>query len=152
MDKEAPEIESYEHLKNNNIAIKQATKYGAAPRNAHGSIPHDQQGILLSAIPSYLSVKGKPLTDQDGIEFNDANTIVQPGDSFEVQLDPNNNSIFTIYAHMDPTKHFVTDNDGKYVNKQGIVIENYYYLDEEYTSIISLDDNKQYNYNEQNEK
>ena len=32
----------------------------AAPKDAHGSIPHDQQGILLSALPTYVSFKGRP--------------------------------------------------------------------------------------------
>lgn len=72
----------------------------AAPENAHGSIPHDQQGILLSAAPTYISVKGRPLRQTDGIDFNDANTDVSEGDAIEVELNPNTRSVFGIYNHM----------------------------------------------------
>lgn len=73
-----------------------------APKDAHGSIPHDQQGVLFSAVPSYISIKGRPLTDGDGIDFDEANTMVGKGDSFEVELDPNSPSLFTIFAHINP--------------------------------------------------
>lgn len=74
-----------------------------APKDAHGSIPHDQQGVLFSAVPSYISIKGRPLTDADGIDFDEANTMVGRGDSFEVELNPNSPSLFTIFAHINPS-------------------------------------------------
>ena len=81
----------------------QWVNYGEpAPKDAHGSIPHDQQGVLFSAVPSYISIKGRPLTDADGIDFEEANTMVGRGDSFEVELDPNSPSLFTIFAHINP--------------------------------------------------
>ena len=75
----------------------------AAPKNAHGSIPHDQQGILLSAVPAYVSVKGRPLDKDDGIDFSKANTDVKEGDTLEVELNPNTRSVFGIYNHMRKT-------------------------------------------------
>ena len=95
------------------------TEKAAAPINAHGSIPHDQQGILLSAAPAYFSIKGKPFgepdssgTSPEGIKYNDPNTVVAPGDSLEVQIDPNSSSVFTIYAHVNPESHYVENDDG----------------------------------------
>ena len=70
----------------------------SAPKDAHGSIPHDQQGILLSALPAYISVKGRPLVEAD-LDMRNANRTANPGDTFELELDPNGGSLFTIFLH-----------------------------------------------------
>lgn len=70
------------------------------------SIPHDKSGILLNSDPSYISIKGKTLAaDDKDIDFSQAGTIVKPGDSFELQFNPNDNSIFTIYRHTKATSN-----------------------------------------------
>lgn len=67
------------------------------------SIPHDAEGILLSSEPSYISIKGRmfnnTLDTANEADYTDLNVIVQPFDSFELQLDPNNSSLFTVYRH-----------------------------------------------------
>lgn len=80
-----------------------------APKDAHGSIPHDQQGILLSALPAYVSFKGRPWKE-DELNKDEMNRLINAGDSFEVEIDPNNTSLFTIYVHtkkesIDPETH-----------------------------------------------
>lgn len=70
----------------------------AAPKDAHGSVPHDQQGILLSALPAYVSFKGRPWKN-DELNKDEMNRLINAGDSFEVEIDPNNTSLFTIYVH-----------------------------------------------------
>lgn len=60
-------------------------------------IPHESRGVLLSSDPSYISIKGRKLTSKD-ITSN-ANRVVNPGDSLEVQLDPNQRSLFTVFRH-----------------------------------------------------
>lgn len=62
------------------------------------SIPSDAEGILLSSQPAYISIKSRPLEDGDA-DYTAANTIVQQYDSFELQLDPNDRSVFTVYRH-----------------------------------------------------
>lgn len=69
------------------------------------SIPHDSEGMLLSAAPAYLSIKGRMLKDSgnkrngNGVNFLDANSLIKPYDSYELQLNPNETSIFTVYRH-----------------------------------------------------
>lgn len=64
------------------------------------SIPPQAQGVLLNANPAYVSFKGRPLTSANSnIEFDDANTAIKEGDSFEVEIDPTKESAFTIYRH-----------------------------------------------------
>lgn len=65
------------------------------------SIPHNKSGVMLSADPAYLSIKGRPLTNKDGINFNAANAVVKEGDTLELQLDAQQPSIFTIYRHTE---------------------------------------------------
>lgn len=72
-------------------------KSANAPQGASGSIPHDQQGILLSGFPAYISVKGRPLTAAD--ISSSSNKAVKIGESFELELDPNGRSLFTIFLH-----------------------------------------------------
>lgn len=69
------------------------------------SVPHTSEGILLSSEPSYISIKGRMLEDNDSdASYHESNTVVQPYDSFELQLDPNIPSIFTIYKHTNSPK------------------------------------------------
>lgn len=70
-----------------------------APKGAQISIPHDAMGILFNANPPYASFKGKPLGPNEGIDFNSANAAVKENDSFEVEIDPNSASPFTIFRH-----------------------------------------------------
>lgn len=63
------------------------------------SIPHTKSGVMLSADPAYLSIKGRTLNDNDGIDFLAANAVVKKGDTLELQLDAQLPSIFTIYRH-----------------------------------------------------
>lgn len=70
------------------------------------SIPHDAEGIMLSSAPAYITIKGRSLVDNDkDANFSGSNTIIQPKDSFELQLDPNNPSIFTIYRHTNAAEY-----------------------------------------------
>ena len=91
-----------------------------APKDAHGSIPHDQQGILLSALPAYISIKGRPLVEAD-LDMRNANRTANPGDTFELELDPNNNSLFTIFLHTQK------DNNWYRVPRVGIDREGRFY-------------------------
>lgn len=69
-------------------------------KDAYMSIPVDAQGILLSANPSYLSIKSKPLNEKNStIDWGGANTAITKNDSLEVELDPHKQSVFSIYRH-----------------------------------------------------
>lgn len=69
-------------------------------KNYVASIPHELSGILLSSRPAYMSIKGDLLSSTDKtIDYDSSNLAVQPSDSFELQLDPNQKSLFTIYVH-----------------------------------------------------
>ena len=74
------------------------------------SVPHDASGILMSADPAYLSIKGKQLTAEDDIYFSmdalgvpsnkkNGKSLLYPGDSLEIQLDPNQSSLFGVLQH-----------------------------------------------------
>ena len=69
-----------------------------APKGSKRSVPHTKEGILLSADPAYLSIKGRPLIASEIDSGSDLN-ILNPGDSVEIQLDPHNLSAFTIFRH-----------------------------------------------------
>ena len=70
-----------------------------APEGAEFSIPHAfGTGIILASNPAYLSVKGRPLGEND-MNWNSANQELFQGDSLEVEIDPNSKNIFTIYRH-----------------------------------------------------
>ncbi len=83
------------------------------------AIPHDMQGAILSAFPSYLSIKGKPLTTKNSdIQFNAAGCTIGEGDSLELEIDPNKSNIFSLYRHTDykedeETGGILYDKDGK---------------------------------------
>ena len=81
--------------------VEPGTPYTDYPVDgAQMAIPHDSQGMLLNANPAYFSVKGMPLTeDNDSIEWGGANTVIMPGDSLEVEIDPRKSSVFSIYRH-----------------------------------------------------
>lgn len=67
-------------------------------------VPHDQAGMILNSDPAYMSIKSVPLYDEAGnpgenINWNHAQLTIQQGDSFEVEIDPQKMSAFTIYRH-----------------------------------------------------
>lgn len=87
------------------------------------SIPSDTEGVLLSAEPAYLSIKGRLLDDgtsgrEPDADFTAANTVVQPYDSLELEMNPNERSIFTMYRHTNSVEdqYFQVhlDEDGKH--------------------------------------
>lgn len=86
------------------------------PVEVHGqkykgySIPFDASGVLMSADPAYLSIKGKQLTVKDDVYFamdapgitdtkKNGKSLLYPGDSLEIQLDPNQSSLFGVLQH-----------------------------------------------------
>lgn len=80
------------------------------PEDAQIKVPEKAQGILINADPSYISIKGRPLTVDDDITFSisaegvpnnqkSGRSILYPTDSLELQLDPNQGSIFSIFQH-----------------------------------------------------
>lgn len=77
-----------------------------APKGAQFSIPHAfGTGIILGSNPSYLSVKGKPLGDDDGLSWDSANQEFFRGDSLEAEIDANSKNIFTIYRHTNKRRN-----------------------------------------------
>jgi hypothetical protein len=81
------------------------------------AIQGGSEGIIFNSDPAYLSVKSRPFGVNDkgyldtnvdkSIQWNSANTVINPGDSFEVEIDPNKSSVFTIYRH----KFIIDDED-----------------------------------------
>ena len=57
----------------------------------------EDSGLLLSADPSYISIKGKKLGENDIDRSLNSQLIV--GDSLEIQLDPQTPTLFTIFRH-----------------------------------------------------
>lgn len=78
-------------------------------------IKTEDAGLLLSANPAYISIKGKKLgqTDID----NGLNSQLAVGDSLEIQLDPQTPTLFTIFRHNSNTRR---ENPGKRVYLAGI--------------------------------
>lgn len=60
-------------------------------------INREDSGLLLSADPSYISIKGKKLGYND--INNGLNSQLIIGDSLEIQLDPQTPTLFTIFRH-----------------------------------------------------
>lgn len=95
--------------------------YNVSGENRYkSSIPPALEGILMSAEPAYLSIKGRLLENGANGQEADANftsttTVVQPHDSLELEINPNERSIFTMYRHTtstDPTQiKFVVHKD-----------------------------------------
>lgn len=104
----------------NNVMVKENRSI-SAPRGAQKSIPHDKQGIMLSADPSYISVKGRPLTvgpdDTYDVNTSEGVPILVDGNSLEVEIDPNARSLFTIYRHAQTT-------DGLWFREAQVGIDN----------------------------
>lgn len=79
-------------------------------------VPHESQGLMLYSNPSYISVKGRKLTSAD-IDDN-ANRVVSEGDALEVQLDPAQQSLFSIFRHYparDDNGDIIYDDEGRKV-------------------------------------
>ena len=78
-------------------------------------IKTEDAGLLLSANPAYISIKGKRLgqTDID----SGLNSQLAVGDSLEIQLDPQTPTLFTIFRHNSDTRR---ENPGKRVYLAGI--------------------------------
>lgn len=90
------------------------------------AIPHELHGILLNADPGRISIKGEQLipgqTDLGGrtrVKFNpnarnisvdysdvpiDMNSWLMPGDSYELEFNPNDRSVLTLYQHTEYTE------------------------------------------------
>lgn len=64
-------------------------------------IPHAKEGIILSSDQPYIHIKTKPTdsTNLIGINYRDEYNDINPGDSLELRLDPNNHSLFSIIQH-----------------------------------------------------
>lgn len=63
-------------------------------------IPHDSEGIIISSLPAYISIKGHPLTRYNSdIDWENSNRKVSEGDCLELEMDPGKSSLFTIYRH-----------------------------------------------------
>lgn len=85
----------------NFVGIEPDKPYNDYPvEGAQIAVPPTAQGMILNANPAYVSVKGMPLTSKNSnIQFGDANTVLEEGDSLEVELDPRKSSVFSIYRH-----------------------------------------------------
>jgi hypothetical protein len=73
-----------------------------AANNLVRRIINNESTLVLNNQP-YISLKGRPLTVGEGSEFDidstTGNNVLEDGNSLELQLDPNQSSIFTIYRH-----------------------------------------------------
>ena len=76
-------------------------------------IGHQREGIMLSAEPAYISIKGRPLTEEDVSAESDKS--VEVDESLELQLDPSQRSLFTVFAH----KKKLDDNDKPVLDEKG---------------------------------
>ena len=74
------------------------TERGMNVQGARVFIPQHGSGILLSADPPYLSIKGRDLTSSD-LNTGDANNQLSVNDSIEVEIDPSKLSVFTVFRH-----------------------------------------------------
>ena len=61
-------------------------------------------GLLLSANPAYISIKGKKLGYDDINTGLNSNLYI--GDSLEMQLDPQTPTLFTIFRHNGPSRAY----------------------------------------------
>ena len=80
-------------------------------------INHSDQGILISANPSYISIKGKVLTSGD--VSDSADTQITAGDSLEIQLDPKNTTMFGIFRHHNNARTLLSG-----INTKGQLVAN----------------------------
>lgn len=77
-------------------------------------IPGDSYGVHLNANPGYMTFKTKPLRKTDpssGINWDQ--TVLNDGDSLEIQIDPNQRSIFTLFR--------VYENDAEEIERYPLV-------------------------------
>ena len=65
-------------------------------------IKTEDSGLLLSADPPYISIKGKKLSRNE-IDTG-LNSQLSVGDSLEIQLDPQTPTLFTIFRHNSNTR------------------------------------------------
>lgn len=70
-----------------------------AVENATIFAPYNSQGIMLSSAPTYISIKGKPLSKNEGIDFDGANSALKENDFLELEIDPHKSSLFTIFRN-----------------------------------------------------
>lgn len=63
-----------------------------------GGFSHGDVGVIIGADPAYISIKGRELEEKD-IDLQDSGAVIEAGDSFELEMDPNKASIFNIYRH-----------------------------------------------------
>lgn len=102
---------------------KEVIENGQTVNMYKSSLPHDSEGIMFSSDPSYVSIKGRRMLPvDDDIDFNAANTVVQPQDSFEIQMNPNDSSIFTVYRHTNGPENqifkIIESGNRKYITYQ----------------------------------
>lgn len=76
------------------IINNQHAQYG---EHHEHDIAHPNYGLLLSANPPYISVKGKIL-EKDEVSSS-LNSRLREGDALEIQLDPATPTLFTIFRH-----------------------------------------------------
>ena len=135
--------------------------YDDAPQYAHGSIPHKQQGILLSALPAYASFKGRMLNEKDQslgkVDYTNSSTTVREGDTFELQIDPNDSRFFSLYEHSPrlgsgegicrPIKWFLNpENVDNISEADKTIIQNLNYTDSTYILCQSYTQNRAQRY------
>lgn len=81
-------------------------------------IPWDKEGIIISSLPAYISVKGHPLTLANStIDFRNVNSAMEENDSLELEIDPGKSSIFSIYRH-----HPTTNDEGETTSKRSTLV------------------------------
>lgn len=83
----------------NYLSTDIGSKYSDLSGNYKVSIPSESEGVLLSSSPAYISVKSRMMDEKSKVDYTAANTIIQPYDSFELQFDPSQRSVFTVYRH-----------------------------------------------------
>ena len=95
------------------------------PRNADYAKYHEkdikylESGILISANPSYISIKGRPLIGAEISEDDNGN--LKNGDAIEMQFDPKTPTVFTIFRHNgELRKNNPEDNTGSRTFLAGI--------------------------------
>lgn len=88
-------------------------------------IPYDQHGILISADPPYISVKGHPLNPANSeIKWENGQTLLKEGDALEVELDPNKaGGLFTIFRHRREKNETDEENPYSYIREPLVGID-----------------------------
>lgn len=98
----------YEMMETNNLT-------NAEYKNVLGS---KTSGILISSDPSFFSAKGATLADKmdNPLDFDSGSSEVSPGDSLEIAIDPNQNSIFTMYQHTNTADYANVEADQPFIS------------------------------------